>query len=822
MPEAEYTLKAEKCYTTTGILIEAKSMFEGLIDNIRGRSERYDSIANVTATEFSELIEPSIRDVATENRSAWENSLLACVHAAGLLERYSVALEEYEGKIETYRTNLAEEVEAASTHEEKISLKEDYDAKATTAWTEFETEADECSSDLLAGPTPEGIRALTEGGFIGPAPGGLGYVITGDPEYIAFREEDLSGGTLGNDIKLAIDGNEAGADMLARDLPVLQAILALAQHRQQEGGRLDEEHMEFLAELNAALDNEYAGHERDPETGEIAVSEGDYLEVLRAIRESEHFSDEQEAEIIDALGGAVLVSSDESLGGSYENVPEPVRTTVEGPDFSGLRRGDGWGNVYGEWEEDFELVRDLLGGTSSSRDGEPLRGGAELSLNIIDTVSGNVELIDQPTVHTPEDVYRDLLSVGLRNEDASYAIMTGEYPDGADYGYPWTDDSKDNIRQRMVETLFAYDWDDDGAVAREFVDWIADDRRNGSPEEKELAGHAAAGLVDYITQEELFESLTTIGGEPFDESQPMGEVNPLATRGLLEVFEAYINDFGSGSSSSNTFDTDADTEKYPLAEDGHHLTLTPMSRVRFMELIMGDEASAAEMYESVIGTRTDSVDEMWETGTVDEEVARNNGRLTYLFESAFDNHIMGDYASGADAYQREIDVKTNAWNIAIGSASGPIPWGAGGFIGDSGKALAAAAVQNGVEIYPSHEEVSGQHEGFRPRDENTYRFDVQLQILHGMIDNGDISLGDISDSILENGELPVSTDMSSHEEPGGLTETIKEDNFSESENAMIEDHVEANQEGYEAFSEANIRATTREQYDEIINPGRRS
>lgn len=238
------------------------------------------------------------------------------------------------------------------------------------------------------------------------------------------------------------NGRRGSLEALDEHLAVVNALLALAAHKQQNGGRLSDDQIAFLEALNAELSDPATVGERLH--GEESTS-GDYLGFLRALEDGEHLSDQRREEVKSSLSGALPAVSDEKIGGGYEHVPEEVRAVIEGPDHGDLRSGHGWMVTYKEWEEDITLVSAFLGSTDDEThedSKEKIQGGMELSVNLTAMVAESLPRIESPHIHTPEEIFQNILEIATRNKDANYTILTGDFPNDTEYGLPWGDENK--------------------------------------------------------------------------------------------------------------------------------------------------------------------------------------------------------------------------------------------------------------------------------------------------------------------------------------------------------------------------------------------
>nr|WP_150252476.1 hypothetical protein [Nocardiopsis deserti] len=101
---------------------------------------------------------------------------------------------------------------------------------------------------------------------------------------------------------------------------------------------------------------------------------------------------------------------------------------------------------------------------------EDFEGGAEFSTRMMDTVSASLVRID--ALGGDDSSMSGLLDVATRNEDANYAVLTGDYPEGVEGDLPWTEETAQNVTDRIIGQLYTHEWGDDGEAARGLTEWI--------------------------------------------------------------------------------------------------------------------------------------------------------------------------------------------------------------------------------------------------------------------------------------------------------------------------------------------------------------
>ncbi|WP_156365993.1 hypothetical protein [Nocardiopsis sp. NRRL B-16309] len=612
MPEGSYQLSYNECIVSVPVLQNQVHVFDEMYSNICGRSASYNAVANTTATEFSALIHEDIKAAADENEDAWGSAVMAAFHAVGVIKSYTTAVQAYKSRIDELEEELATEVASAENDSDKEALVEEYNGMARTAWQTLETEAENVSDMLADGPTPEHIRALTEAGYLGDVPGGLGWVVTGEDEFFAVPP-GMDGSDIGETFQLAADGDEAALERLDESLALMNAFMAYVARKQEDGSQLTDRELEILMALNAHMDD--ADPSESSGVGESSyenpvTEQGEYFNSIEAIRESEHLSEEQRERLLSMIGGSVLAASDERMGGNYENLPEAIQNVVEGPR---AHSPTSWasGGYSPDWAGEFELLTEIFAGANQNtkeETGHPLQGGTELSAITIGTIAGATE-----STHTggvDEEVLRTMLDIATQNRDANFTILTGEYPSGEHYQHPvefvGPGSQSGTDEAALVAALLSHDWDHGGETVRGLTDWIAEDGDSSNDTIKERADRAFEGLIGVITDPESQETLASTGydvegegpdGEDFTwRNAPMGLLNPEISDSFAGIFETYIDEFADTSIMDGGQSINSSIETNYNSTQG--LVIDLNDRAEFTSLISGDGEAMGRMFEA--------------------------------------------------------------------------------------------------------------------------------------------------------------------------------------------------------------------------------
>lgn len=828
-------------------LIRARTTdFEDLDARVLGDSENLQASLDSAAGEFTSILAWDISTLAAEDQQLWVDAAVALTYAADVSDMWADYVEEFrdgreeliaewntavtdcEGRVPgdyssshitlTFpeRKGLwSDENKCRDLYDELVEKRTSIQGRFDTLWTTYQEHAGEIGDMLEEGATKVNVQKLIDGGqttwaYYNLDPNHYSMLVDGR-ELTEENAQEWAG-----DLAEYWSGDKPIDDRYHELMIMLGMITTNAMQAQQGGTGYREEEMDFLKTFYAELeDGNHNGVIGIPEQMEL----GEF-----------HQDDREHA--LGVLGDGLLALSDPRLGGGYYDLPESVQFAAE----EGFLMASGGGaSGYGTGS----LAELLRHASDDMEAGYGLSNTLTMSMGMF-AASGGVEGMDYS-----EDDITELLDVSTRNRDANHDLLTGEYvhPLFADTEkvdgettYPTLEangfDTPQGMIDHVLEGLFTYDWNDDGESASALFDWIAEDTMNGTPEEQERAGHAAAGFIETVTRPELFAALTGVESAGGGADIPMGEVNPDVALSMAEVFHAYVDDFGVGTQGAEgaEFLDDAGPNQFTFAPDGNVLLLGDLNRVRFMELVMGDTEAASNMYASIEGRNTIVLNDALENGEFSEETVSSGGRLTYLFESAFDNYATGRYERGEDAYQQEIDIKKRGWGIVVGSAAGPIPY-AGGLIGDGGKEIVNHLIESNADIYSSLSEIASSLEEDRISEgdvpqyhRDVLHFDIQLQLVNDMIERGDIDSESLPGEFLrEDGSVArsfgeVDADGSA---PASLNELAA--GILDEENAKLaEEYAGQFDDGNTKLSEENLRADDTTEYNERINPERRN
>lgn len=617
-----------ECEMETGELEDCQSEFSSLHAAISGRSNEYNTITEPVSNHFSGMIGQGLKEVAADNREAWESALMACTHAFGILGKAIEDVNWYENRIDDIKTNLNSEVYGMrnivdETGEMLDGVVEKYNRQAADAWLDFQILCEETESDLRAGPTPETIRKLAEGGYLGQ----IGYYTTGDIDYLYLDSENAE--EVADYINEAVkNGTEFHIDHLEGEdgaLALIAAIVSRAQKAQEEGTKLLDGEIDFMETL---LD----------ELGAAGGDPPNILDFVDEINESEHIDEGLKDELNRHLSNTSLVLSDEQIGGGYEYLPHELREVAEGAVPDTYNSGNVSEEEYNEWLLDYERLGDFFGSS-----GAGVQGGVDLSATLTATTARALEGPEDTLVgggHLNEKTAEQLIDVSSRNEVANYIILSGEYPDGTEYEHVPNNAHMSNTD--ILETLYKHPWEDGGDAVSGITDWIHVNADNiyGS-DNIELREKGLVALVSLFEDDDFKDSLLSTGFTVEDDEGekwadvPAAMLNPSLAESWGEIFLTYMDEF---SDTNGVGGNDEREVENLWSTEG--ITLNPESMLGFAESFMGNPETAENVYGNVLANTAEGMEEYFlGAGSEDSSHvdASQAGSVQGLIEKALGN-----------------------------------------------------------------------------------------------------------------------------------------------------------------------------------------
>lgn len=616
----------KECEIDPGQLLAYQRAWENLHGRISGRSNEFGTITKPVSLNFSGLIGEELRATAEENQGAWSSSMMACNHAYGVISKVHGDILWYKSRIEEIKEGLnwSMRYSGPSTQDDIDNILNQHNELAAEAWRELERRCEGSEDMLREGPTPENIHALTEAGYL---PGSAGYYTTGDLDYYYITNDDAE--TFLAHVKEGMrNGYEGSLEGLEFSLALLNNVIGRGLTAQDRGEYLSGNEMNFLETIFDSL-----SENPDPRVGP------DFMGFLSGMNGNEHLSESLKSELNRSLSNAILVLSNENLGGGYDKLPEDVREIADGIEFTNVSDAHGIPGMIKEWQSGFIQLTDFLGNS-----GPGVLGGTEFSVTLMGTTMNHLHYAGEPGYGPITDErFGTALDVASRNRESNYIMLTGEYPDGAAYEHH--ENHPHVTPERFIERLYTFDWQDDGRQVRGITDWIDEYQASEDPERNRMGSDAFLALVDTITSEEMQEALSQTGHEVEDEDSEVTwrdvsftQLNPEIADSFADLFLANIEVMESPAGFNITDSGEMIVESIENGYNRHgDLRLDPATRLVFTEYIMGSEEAAIRIH-SASSFRTDEgMADYFGSYPPDPSQARESGILRGLIETALNN-----------------------------------------------------------------------------------------------------------------------------------------------------------------------------------------
>jgi hypothetical protein len=630
--------------------------------SIIGRGADVMERMNSTAVEFTELVAEPLRRMGTESIEAARKAMQGSVWGSTVTGRWADDAEAYQKIAEQYSGLWAEQVAnnfgvTAESAGVTAGMPSDVQAKVMDnavadagagslsmfqtvidkAYEKYKQDAKTAGTLLKGGPTPANLKTLAAGGGTSWTMFNVFGAAAGVPPLTG-----KNGAEFAEWLRDFINEDEA---LPADQRKMLEAILALAaeaQDKQQNGGKLTADQLDFLEQFFKGMDQ--------PWTDTNPIQTG-VLYLIPDILEGSKTPQADQDLILAAMGGGMLALSDPRLGGGGTRMPETMKTLVD-RFFGGANRP----------EYSRETAAELRGlgkffGALDGRGLDELEGGKEysaaLTLAIADADSG--------FRIGSEDELLNILEVSTRNRDANAALLTGalQHPD---YG-------KDSP-EHVLRGLFGPQWKDDGKAAAGLIDWIGDDAASKVPAERDRATESAYALFTTMTDESKSSHWNESAYEFFSDSYgkmngfenaPIGAANPAVAMAMGKSAAPYLDYFSAadnGGDSKPSFDNPAS-----------RMYLSMDTRQNFVELIMGSPAAGdafgTAAYKHVLAEAAYA--DQWPDTESAKSQAAESGMLMGLLDHGF-TKVFEDAQADADKATSLANQHAN-WSRASAAAA---------------------------------------------------------------------------------------------------------------------------------------------------------
>lgn len=654
-------LTYEECLIDVGVLESHAETFQEIHAKISGRAGEFGTIAKPVSTHFGGLVGESLKGVATENHEAWSSSMMACIHAYGIIQKVISDVEWYEEEIEEIKADLATALGSLpSTGDEldDISLQNAtvvrYNELADEAWRKLEKRCETTEERLGEGPTPENIQELIAAGHIGD---GVAYATTGDIDYFYFEESDAI--TMANFFKTAAEGYGGSIDALDGQLALLNALVLKALQAQQNGDKLSDNEIDFLEALFAELEIE---ENRAEQLNGESTPQG-FLDFIDILNESEHIDGQTKGDINRNLANSMLLLSDENIGGGMGRLPGDVLDILdipEFPDVNSLHHDSelpGFMSSYRAWGEPFSLLSDFL-----ENAGLGVQGGTEFSTNLMGAVASTLEIpyfAGEPN----DEHFQNIIEVASRNEEANHIIITGEDFEGKEFQHH---ESHGNLTpEKILETFYAHRWEDGGAAVGGITDWISSYKESGTEKERDYAGFAAHALIEILTAENdegnnIFRDTGSKGDGDYELA--VTEINPALAESLGSIYLVYLDDFSVDTNDSGYYEVDGEREDLHLFhENGDKaLLLDNETRQDFLQLLVANE----DLAPNIIAATESQERRIIEAFLTHPNVGDNVGGVAAAdLRTMLDNALIQEYVDRKQSVDEARDSANNQWQV---------------------------------------------------------------------------------------------------------------------------------------------------------------
>ncbi|MGQ4599992.1 TPR repeat region-containing protein [Nocardia sp. R6R-6] len=409
------------------------------------------------------------------------------------------------------------------------------------------------------------------------------------------------------------------------------------------------------------------------------------LALNQRLLEREQAGDPVAAMKRDNLANSLMVVSNEKIGsgpkrGSYADLPPGVRELVSGRyedrDDAAI---DGQRPVKEQMLQQAAFAELLTQANPGYEPGQTL--GIELgrqSASLAEYVEssekdwhGYPPGFDEGDLDKVEAASRQFLETSTRNNESSYALLTGKDPNTGqdipgDLSFGATDkqyNPQDFDPQKFTSTVFSHEWDDDGKTAAGLYEWIADGTDKPDPEGL-LAKRALAELPNIFAPEETDDSgrpklKAGEDGTIFEDNAKAFVTNPKLADGLSHVLATNIETYVSPKTpETKIFDDplmpgDQANVAFRETEANRLLFLGSQSETGRFNLEFARQAYEAEMLDRAV-TEGGGDPQRWlsihasELGSLDGRITNASlNALTYQQEKASDD----DFKAKQETYE---------------------------------------------------------------------------------------------------------------------------------------------------------------------------
>lgn len=706
---------------------------------VLGRAEGLDDNFDSASTEFTDVIKWNIDDESEIQFDVWMNVCKSLRFCAGLTEEWADALSEYKqerrrliqdwnDRASVYETDPSLGAPSDYTDSENAEnalreLKDEIEGEEHQAHFVLNTKATDVRSELASGPTPDAVQRLVDGGYFNWSY----FNLSGEVETLP---NDMAGDDAAQEVAdFAGDPENYDGD-IAAIMAILNNMALRSVDKNDNREDFNNEEISFLEDFYDTLE-EFGGENTQPPG---------VLNVANQISTGESIDTDTKELILGALGGGVLVLSDEKVNGDYEKLPPSIREASEGaPENS---------PGVGEWHSNIFTLSQMFEQTDAN-----VQGGEKISVNLTHSMGHMLDDTDSPEeLPFPPENLQTVIDVSTRNEDANLEVLTHEdlldEDEKSDY-------SRDN--ETTLRGLFTHDWEDAGEALSGLTDWIWE-QADGSEEEQERAADGLIGLVTSLGENS--DDFLKIEQGDGEQSVTAAQLNSELAESWTKVFSTHVDHFAisTGSETNQILKGDSHT---PMFDDGEIIaSMPPGNRQDFIQLLVSEESSEPHVLLAAIDYEHRNLHGAIFDGNKNPgDYANDAGRLRGMINGAIMQEFESREAS-AETAANEAQVEAAAkWEAAysIGKdllgkgvstvpVAGPVLSEGLSFAGTIFDAEAKEYIEERVqqEVDNKRDSLDNGDELFDRGEfrEDQAQWNIELQIAHMLMEKGILSRGD--------------------------------------------------------------------------------
>jgi hypothetical protein len=636
------SLNVPESKADVGSLREGATELEAKSGAIIGLGGEVMTRMNTTAVEFTELVSEQLKARGTESIEAARTAMQGSLWGSAVTAKWAEAADTYQQLAANYTTMWNEAVSSgfgvtAASAGVTGGMPSDVAAKVmdnamadagaerlaamqgivNAAYEKYKDEAKTAGTRLQQGPTPANLKALAAGGGTTWALFNAFGAAAGVPPLTGQAGEDFAAW-----LRDFINEDEALPGDKRKMLEAILALAAEAQAKQQNGGTLKADELDFLEQFFKGMDQ--------PWTEQNPVQTG-VLYLIPDILEGSKTPAADQQLILAAMGGGMLALSDPRVGGGGTRMPDSMKTLVD--HFF----GKGGKPPYSR-----ETAAELTGlgkffGAMQGRGLDDLEGGKEYSAALTLAVADAQSSFRLGA----EDELIDILGVSTRNRDANAALLTGalQHPDHG----------KDSP-EHVLRGIFGPQWKDDGAAASGLIDWIGDDAGSNDKAERDRAAASAYALFTEMTDRKVSGDWNESAYDFFSDSYgrignfenaPIGQGNPAIAMSMGKAAAGYLDYFSAANNGGDSTPS--------FGNPASQMYLSMDTRRDFVELVMGSGAAGEEFgkaaYKHVLAEAAYA--DQWPDPEAAKSQAAESGMLMGLLDHGF-NQVFTEAQVDAD------------------------------------------------------------------------------------------------------------------------------------------------------------------------------